>query len=331
MGSGVSPPLTPDRGSARALHQRSGCAVLPTRDGVGPSCVSLPLGPWDTMTDFLVQRFPAQPRSQWLQRMHDGEVVDAHGVPVTEHRPYESQLRIYYYRSLTAETRIPFDELLLFQDAHLVVADKPHFLPVVPSGGYLQETLLVRLKRRLGIDSLVPVHRIDRDTAGLVMFSVQPNSRDAYSALFRDRQVRKTYEAIAPWRADLPLPRTHASRIVASAHFMQQREVPGSPNTLTELRLLATDGVRGHYELLPVTGHRHQLRVHMAALGIPIVNDGLYPLLTPQCAPDFDKPLQLLARAIAFIDPLSGKPMHFESQRALGMRPDPAPESPSLR
>ena len=134
----------------------AGHSVLPTRDGVGASCVALPEGPWVSMLEFLAQRFPRQGRSLWARRMQDGEVVDEHGQPVAIDRPYQARLRLYYYRSLEAEPRIPFDEVVLHQDAHLVVVDKPHFLPVVPSGPYLQETVLVRLKQKLGIDALVP-------------------------------------------------------------------------------------------------------------------------------------------------------------------------------
>ena len=293
--------------------------VPPVRDGVGPSCVSLPDGPWATVVDFLAHRFPAQGREVWLQRMARNEVVDEHGVPVSAQQPYRSHVRVYYYRTLEHETPVPFREVLLFRDGHLVVVDKPHFLPVVPSGGYVQETLLVRLKRALGLDTLVPIHRIDRDTAGLVLFSVDPGTRDHYHALFRKRLVHKTYEAIAPWRADLQFPLTRSSRIVPSAHFMQQHEVPGAPNATTHIQLLHTDGQRAHYQLHPVTGHRHQLRVHMAALGLPLQGDGLYPVLTPQGAPDFQRPLQLLAKSIEFIDPLSGALRHFDSPRVLSL------------
>ncbi|MEO8858288.1 MAG: pseudouridine synthase [Burkholderiaceae bacterium] len=289
---------------------------MPTRDGVGASCVSLPDGPWRTIAEFLIQRFPAQPPEVWMQRMHSAEVVDEHGVPVSPQRRYQRHLRVYYYRSLACEPRIPFDEVLLYRDAHLAVVDKPHFLPVLPSGRYLQETVLVRLKRRLGLDDIVPIHRIDRDTAGLVMFSLQAATRDAYHALFRQRAVRKTYQAIAPRRAELALPRLYESRLTHGTHFMQQQEVPGPVNARTHIRLLETAGALARYELLPLTGRRHQLRAHMSALGIPIVGDGIYPRLVPE-GPDFARPLQLLAQSIAFTDPLTGQERRFQSQRAL--------------
>ncbi len=292
-------------------------AVPPARDGIGASCVSLPEGPWPRISDFLVQRFAHLPAEVWLQRLADGEVVDEYGLKVTAQRRYQPHLRVYYYRSLAAEPRIPFDEVVLFQDEHLAVVDKPHFLPVMPSGDYLQETVLVRLKRKLGIDSIVPIHRIDRDTAGIVMFSLRPETRDAYHALFRQHAVHKIYQAIAPWRPDLRFPLTRESRLGSSAHFMQQCEVPGIANSLTHIRLLEVRGALARYALEPVTGRRHQLRVHMAALGMPIQNDGIYPELTPEGKADYQHPLQLLAQSIAFNDPLTGLPRQFDSQRQL--------------
>ncbi len=298
--------------------------MLATKNGVGPSVVGLPkdeLSRWRTITDFLTERFPAIPRSTWLQRMADGDVEDEFGVPVTPDRPYQGHIRVYYYRDLEAEPHIPFDEVILHQDDHLIVVDKPHFLPVTPSGKYLQETVLVRLKRKLGIDTLVPIHRIDRDTAGLVLFSVQPATRDAYQALFRDRAVRKTYEAIAPWRSELVFPLTRESRIEEDKSegrgFMTQCEVKGSPNALTHIQVLEVKENLARYQLKPVTGKRHQLRVHMHALGMPILGDGIYPVLTPEGQIDYDHPLQLLAKSIEWLDPITKEQRRFESLRRL--------------
>ncbi len=297
-----------------ALHRPN---APPSRNGVGASCVVLPAGPWLTMQEGLVARFPGVPAALWLQRLQDGDVVDDHGQTITPDTRYEAGRRLYYFRALTAEPHIPFEATILWQDEHLLVVDKPHFLPVVPSGKYLQETVLIRLKNALGLDALSPIHRIDRDTAGLVLFSKQVASRGAYQELFRTRQVDKTYECIAPWNADLPWPVTRQSRIVPSAHFMQQTEVDGEPNALTHITPLAVQGALARYALKPVTGQRHQLRVHMAALGLPIANDGIYPTLTPEGSADYSQPLQLLAQSIAFTDPISGAPRQFTSQRTL--------------
>jgi len=293
----------------------------PTRHGVGPSCVGLPAGPWPSLIDFLAERFPNVTPSTWLERLARGDVMDEQGQAISVEQacqsPYPTHTRLYYYREVPNEPIIPFEEVVLYQDEHLLVVDKPHFLPVVPSGGYLTETVLVRLKNKLGLNDLVPIHRIDRDTAGLVLFSKQPSSRAAYNALFSQHQVHKTYHAIAPWRADVPMPQTRHSRITEAGHFMLQHEVPGLPNALTHIEVLQVQGHLARYALQPVTGQRHQLRVHMLALGLPILHDGLYPDLTPEGQMDPARPLQLLARELVFTDPISRARHHFVSQRQL--------------
>ena len=290
---------------------------LPSRDGVTPSCVSLPAGHWPSMAAFFFERFPAISAQTWLERMAQGLMADEFGVPVDGQRPYQAHIRIYYYRALAQEVRIPFAESVLYQDEHLVVADKPHFLPVTPSGSYLQETLLVRLKKKLGIECLVPLHRIDRETAGLVLFSTRPEDRNAYQDLFRRHLMRKHYEAIAPWRAELDFPHKRKSRIVEGEPFFRQREIDGLPNSETDIDVIAVRGDKALYKLNPVTGKKHQLRVHMYALGLPIDNDRMYPPVQDTPGDDFDFPLQLLAKGIAFTDPVTGQARAFESQLKL--------------
>jgi tRNA pseudouridine32 synthase / 23S rRNA pseudouridine746 synthase len=287
----------------------------PTRDGVSPSVMTLPLLPPEqqpaSLLSYLelVAHIPAG--QSWLSRLQNGLVLDEAAHALAPHAPYLPGQRIYYYRHMPTEPRIPFEETIIYQDAHLLVADKPHFLPVAPTGRYVQETLLVRLKKRTGLNDLVPIHRIDRDTAGLVLLSIQPASRDAYAALFRDRSVAKVYEAIAPYRPEIAFPLVHTSRLVpATASFMQMQEVPGPPNTETHIELLEVRGNQARYRLRPLTGKRHQLRVHMLSLGLPISGDAIYPVLTPEPALvelDYSAPLQLLAKRIAFTDPATGQ------------------------
>jgi tRNA pseudouridine32 synthase/23S rRNA pseudouridine746 synthase len=293
----------------------------PMREGVSASCVALPANNgWSLLLDFLAQRLSGVPREDWMARMAQGRVFDEAGTSLPPDAPYRAQTRVYYYRELKNEPRIPFEESVLFQDDYLVVADKPHFLPVTPGGRFVQETLLVRLKRRLSIETLSPIHRIDRETAGLVLFSVRPRDRGAYQSLFRDKSVRKQYEAIAPRRNDLALPQVRMSRIEPDERFFRQREVPGEPNSETHIELLEVRGTLARYRLTPVSGKTHQLRVHMSALGVPIEGDLFYPEVVhgPGHAPeDHSRPLQLLARSLSFVDPISGEPRQFESQRRL--------------
>ena len=253
--------------------------MLPSRDGVGPSWVGLTPGPWPRLIDFLQARFPAVSEAQWTARIERGDVLDEQGRRVSAGQAYRPHGKLCYYRSRPPEARVAGDEVVLFEDELLVVADKPHFLPVTPAGRYLQETLLVRLRRRLGIDSLVPLHRIDRETAGLVLFAKQAATRKAYHALFAQRSVAKTYQAIAAWQPQRAFPLTRASVMQAGSLFMQMCEQDGPdlgeamPNAVTTVGWLETRAPWARYELRPLTGQRHQLRVHMAALGMPILGD----------------------------------------------------------
>ena len=292
--------------------------IRPSKHGVRPSFVALPAGSWRTILEFLQARFPAVSPEQWSARIVSDEVTFENGTPVTAESPYAPQQKIYYYRSVENEPRVPFEARVLFRDEFIVVADKPHFLPVVPGGRFVRETLLARLTESLGIETLAPMHRIDRDTAGLVLFTVQPHTRDAYQRLFRERSVEKHYEAIAPYRADLALPLTRKSRLVESAAFMQMHEIEGEPNAETYVELVEQRSNMARYALSPLTGQKHQLRAHMSVLGIPIVNDLIYPTLRP-AAPldDWSRPLKLLAKQIAFTDPLTGESRVYESAQFL--------------
>jgi tRNA pseudouridine32 synthase/23S rRNA pseudouridine746 synthase len=296
---------------------------IPAQQGVSASCVTLPAlrtPPWATVLDFLHHRMPAIPRADWAQRLVQGRVLTDNGEALAPDAPYVGGTRVYYYRDVPNEAPIPFEETVLFQDAHLVVADKPHFLPVTPGGRYVRQTLLWRLQQRLGLPQLAPLHRIDRETAGLVLFAVQPSERGAYHALFSDRTMRKTYEAIALHRQEMNFPFTRRSRIEEDPeHFFRMVETAGEPNSETRIEQTEVRGAWARYTLSPVTGKRHQLRVHMNALGLPIVGDQLYPTVLhgPDEPEDFQEPLCLLAKAIAFTDPVTGEARRFESQRLL--------------
>ena len=275
------------------------------------------------MLDFLVERFPAIPGAEWSARMAAGVLVDGAGQPVAPGQPYLPYSKLYYYRAVPNEIPNAAQACVLFEDELLVVADKPHFLPVTPSGDYLQETLLVRLRRQLDVDALTPLHRIDRETAGVVLFAKQPATCAGYHSLFAGRQVAKTYQAIAPGNALLQFPLTRASTLVTSDHFMQMGEAPDEavngrePNARTEIALMETRGALGRYRLRPLTGKRHQLRVHMAALGLPILGDRIYPSLLPRGGDEVDNPLRLLAESIAFRDPVTGEERSFASRQQL--------------
>jgi len=294
------------------------------RNGVSASRVSVAAGPWHTLLEFLTARLPAV-ADEWPQRLAAGDVLNAQGQPVSASAPAVSGDLLWYWRSLHAEARVPFEVEVLHQDDDLLVVDKPHFMNVTPGGRHLQETVLVRLKQQTGIETLVPVHRLDYETAGLLMFTVRPEVRGAYHALLRDRRVHKVYEAVAPWRADLQLPLTcfHHLQEKAGDAFMQMEVLPRVPNAQTTVELIQQFGELAHYRLVPHTGRKHQLRAQLNALGIPIVGDRIYPHLwpmpAPDAVPDYSQPLQLLARELVFEDPITGHERRFFSQRKLAL------------
>ncbi len=299
---------------------RSNTPLLP-RDGVPVSTVHLPRGDWTTVLDALCARFPRVAREEWRDRMNRGVVFDADGRSIEPERAYRFGLRVHYFREVPAETPIPFEATVLHRDEHLVIADKPHFLPVMPAGIHVRETLLTRLIERLDNPNLVPLHRIDRGTAGLVMLSPNPKTRAQYQALFQDqtseRRIRKHYEALAPALPYLTFPHVRHSRIVSAAQFFRMQEVDGAPNSETTIDVRERRATHWHYALQPRTGRTHQLRVHLAALGAGILGDRLYPELQAQAPDDHARPLQLLARALEFVDPRSGALRRFESERQL--------------
>lgn len=282
-----------------------------------PSTLHLPAGSWATVLDCLCAHFPTISRATWLERMARGRVLDMQGVAIGPQQPHREGLRLQYFREVPNEKVIPFVESVLYADAHLVVADKPHFLPVTPGGEYVEQTLLARLVRRLDNPHLVPLHRIDRLTAGLVLFSANPASRSAYQALFPERRIVKHYEAIAPALPGLSFPLVRRTRLVAGEPFFLMREAEGEANSETRIEVRERQGELWRYGLSPVTGKKHQLRLHLAALGAGICNDPFYPNLSEQGADDYQRPLKLLAQALQFVDPLSGQTRRFDSQLSL--------------
>jgi tRNA pseudouridine32 synthase/23S rRNA pseudouridine746 synthase len=290
---------------------------LPTIEGLSPSSIWLPPGPWKTISDFLKDQFPGVELTTWHARMAKGEVIDETGLMLNPESPYRAGACIFYYRELENEPHIPFFESVLYRDEHILVADKPHFLPVTPAGRFLKETLLVRLKNKLHLEHLVPIHRIDRETAGIVIFSLNPATRGAYVSLFQKRKVHKVYEALANSNSELTFPLTRRSRIVRGEPFFRMKEVIGEPNSETRIEVLQQFRHLNLYKLHPVTGKKHQLRLHLAALKIPIINDRLYPELHPHELDEYASPLRLLARSVSFRDPLTGRDLHFESAFAL--------------
>lgn len=273
---------------------------------------------WATVGDYLIERLSGAAPGEVAAMLDSGLVVGADGHPVAAHTPYSPGRYLWFHRDLPAEVPVPFPLEVVHRDDHLVVADKPHFLATTPRGSHVTETALARLRRELGIPALGAAHRLDRLTAGLVLFTVRPEERGTYQKLFSERRVRKEYEAIAPYDPSLAVSRTVRSRILKERGVPAAREIEGEPNAETAVELVERRGDLGRYRLTPRTGQTHQLRVHMSALGVPILGDPLYPVVTgPVPDGDFRRPLQLLARRLEFTDPVTGVEHRLCSGRTL--------------
>lgn len=354
---------------------------LPVRDGVNATRLRIPReGPWASVMDYMLERFGHVDPGGIIRRFHDGEVVGLGAEPLTPTTPLGVHDFLWYYRNLPDEPHLPVTETILFQDEDLLVVDKPHFLPTTPGGRFVQESALVRLRNRLGLPDLIPMHRLDRATAGVILFSTNPATRGAYQTLFEHRRIEKEYRCVSAlptgWGETVPgsghdgrghdddapaegappaasgpgrhgqdvrqfggehrataadFPLEYRNRMTKEKGYLLALTQPGEPNAETRIDLLGTGvstGIHagtavGLFRLRPHSGKTHQLRVHMAALGLGILNDPFYPVLLDKAPDDFTRPLQLLAHSISFTDPLSGAPVTFTSQRTLDEFPGP--------
>lgn len=266
---------------------------------------------------FLVERFPQIDPLVWRARIVDGKVHWQDGSLIELDTPYRPRARVYYYREVEAEAVIPFDEEVLYRDEQIIIAFKPHFLALHPSGNVINECLVNRLRIKNAIETIVPAHRLDRATAGLVLLSLYPEHRQQYHDLFKDGEIFKEYQALAKLTPELlashragelalPVHWTVKNRMVKGEPSFTMKVVEGEANTHSEISLIEIRGEIGVFKLSPITGRTHQLRVHMQSLGMSILNDRCYPTLQPKADDDYKRPLKLLAKRLKFRDPVTG-------------------------
>ncbi len=267
------------------------------------------------MRDFLAARLPA--RAMVDQMLEAGEFVDPAGRPWGGDEAYRPHTFVWFHRPLAPETPAPFPLEILEVNDRFVVVDKPHFMATTPRGAHVQETALVKARLALDLPELAPAHRLDRLTAGVLVFSARREYRGAYQGVFQSARAHKTYEALAPYEPSLDFPRRLTGRIEKRRGVLQAELVPGEPNAETLVEVVEVRGRYARYRLTPTTGKTHQLRVQMSALGMPIVGDSLYPSVVEVAPDDFTRPLQLVARRLAFTDPIDGRPLDFSSARPL--------------
>lgn len=312
--------VTDGRRGAYPVHV-SPRSPLPRRHGLDAAWVRTPdrgaePKPWATMRDFLIDRIHPVPPAEIDRMLNAGEFVDAQGIPWPPDAPYRPHTFIWFHRVLRDEPEVPFEIPILHRDERIVVIDKPHFMATIPRGRHITQTVVVKLRAALDLPQLVPAHRLDRLTAGVLLLTTEPRWRAPYQSLFENRLVTKEYSALAGFREDLPLPHIRRSHIVKKRGELRAYEVPGrEPNSETLIELAERTGAYAHYCLHPHTGRTHQLRLHLSALGIPIVGDPLYPEVLPDDVDDFSTPLELIARRLSFADPIDGSARHYVSAR----------------
>lgn len=276
--------------------------------------------PYPSILEFLTRRFPRIDRETWEARICSGKVLSEKGEPISFDMPYHPLKRLHYFREVEQEAAIAFTEKIIFCNEELLVACKPHFLPVTPAGPVVNQCLLHRLKKKTGNRDLSPINRIDRETAGLVLFSMNPETRGRYQELFMKGEVKKIYEAVTVCpQGQEKKSWTVKNRIVKGEPWFRMKTAPGTPNAVSRLSLVRSEGNMAFFRLFPVTGKKHQLRLHLSGLGFPILNDRYYPMLLPERKSDFSSPLQLVARKIQFCDPVSKRQVTYQSDRRLFM------------
>lgn len=300
---------------------------LPQRNGLDAAWLRTPdndpgvAARWATVRDFLLDRLPT--RAPVAAMLAAGEFVDQAGQPLSGEEPYRPNTFLWFHRALLPEPAVPFPVEVLDADQRIVVVDKPHFLATTPRGTHVTESVLVRLRSSLGLPELAAAHRLDRLTAGVLVLTAERRYRAAYAGIFQTQAAHKSYEALAPFDPTLEFPRRVTGRIEKPRGSLQAEMVGGEPNTETLIELVETRGAHARYRLTPTTGKTHQLRVHMAELGLPILGDPLYPTVLEVDDDDFTTPLQLVARRLSFTDPIDHALRDYTSRCALEWPGDP--------
>ncbi len=309
------------------MHSKTLLTQLPLIDGVSASKIYLPKNNAminKTIFEYLCQQFTHITPEQWRQRFLDNLIFikTSDGflmIGINELYQTVQESHLYYYRSLDAEVVVPFEHEIIFENDRFMVVDKPHFLTMTPSGNYVSQTLLTRLKNQTKNAELTPIHRLDKETAGLVLFCKDKHYRGQYQSLFAKGCIKKVYHAIAPFNPTLDFPLSLSLRLDRGEPFYTMKVIEGEANSHTWINIIAVDKCRqwALYELYPTTGKLHQLRVHLNYLGLAIKNDPFYPRVCHKAENDFNNPLQLLAKRLRFTDPVDGTLYDFVSPKQL--------------
>lgn len=292
---------------------------LPQRHGLDAAWVRTPReSPHGSLRDHLAAHMPRLQPERLDEMFEEGAFVDDDGCPFPRDAPFRPHVFVWFHRDLREEAEVPFSLDVLHRDERIVVVDKPHFLATIPRGRHVQQSVVVRARRMLGLPELSPAHRLDRVTAGVLLLTTERRWRRAYQSMFEARVPQKEYEAVAAAPGDLELP-VHVRSCITKEHGVMQafEHDDRSPNAHTLIELIEEREGLARYRATPFTGKTHQIRLHMNRIGRPIVGDPVYPRVQEVDIDDFSAPLQLLARRLTFVDPVDGTEREFVSRRVL--------------
>jgi tRNA pseudouridine32 synthase/23S rRNA pseudouridine746 synthase len=271
-----------------------------------------------TIFEYLLARFPQVDENIWRARVAHGLITLSDGTLLQESSPYRHGLTVFYRKEVASEPPPLEEPRIVYRDDEVLVVDKPHGMPVTPAGDHVERSVLFRVQTITELPDLAPIHRLDRDTAGLLLFTINLDARAHYHQLFAEGRVEREYCAIAHTADALQESRWHIeNRIEPGEPWYRQRIVEGRINAITDIELVDSRSGLGQFRLFPKTGKKHQLRVHMASIGCPIVGDPFYPSITNKN--EGDPPLQLLASRLGFTDPLTRASHSFTSTRTMSL------------
>jgi 23S rRNA pseudouridine1911/1915/1917 synthase len=264
----------------------------------------------------LASRYPHSSPQAWQQKLNSGEVT-LNGVAATGSESIASGQTLVWNRPPWIEPDAPQRFEVLFEDLHLLAVDKPSGLPTLPGGGFMENTLLRLVQKRT--PSANPVHRLGRATTGIVLFAKTPQAASALSTNWNTHRIQKIYRALAQNIAqrDAYEILTPIGRVPHPRMGSVWAADPNGKPAKSSAKVISRDAGATTFEVTLHSGRPHQIRIHLASIGHPLVGDPLYgitgqPLENLPGLPG-DGGYLLHAQFLKFHHPITGEEIHLEA------------------